>query len=267
MWIRKQYSFFISCRLGPCFILQCCWPCIAEYYFRWFIESFTTAICYESFRLTTNTMRIGIAVLSYVMPCNYWLSANTAKNGAAAIYLDKKKACFSEILVHIYYSTCRQSSYSSTSDFGRILNKCNIKCIRCSRIWNTLPITYSRNVGLLNKVYEHWPLLGFRVAIIYGSEEHVPLFTPSLGRYTAPHFVLGLVLQVTISYASMVHKPTACKYPKFVFALSGGIHNVNSFQSQQGKRRCDFFVLCCLQNDSHTVHCSFFACLNTWFES
>ena len=36
-------------------------------------------------------MRIGIAVLSYVMPCNYWLSANTAKNGAAAIYLDKKK--------------------------------------------------------------------------------------------------------------------------------------------------------------------------------
>jgi len=32
------------------------------------------------------------------------------------------------------------------------------------------------------------------------SEEHVPLFSPSLGRYIAPHFVLGLILQVTVTY-------------------------------------------------------------------
>jgi len=93
-------------------------------------------------------------------------------------------------------------------------------------------------------------------------EEHVPLFTPSLGRYTAPHFVLGLILQVTVSYASIVHKTTACKYPKFVFVLSGGIHTAISFESRQGKYTCDFFTLCCLQNGSHPVHCSFFACLS-----
>ena len=174
----------------------------------------------------------------------------------------QKEACFSEILVHIYCRTCRQSSYSSTSASGQILNKCNIMCIRCSHIWNILRITYSRNVGLLNKVYEYWPLQGFRVAIIHGSEEHVPLFTPSLDRYTAPHFVLGLILQVTISYASIVHKPTACKYPKFLFVLSGDINNANSFQSRQEKCRCDFFALCCLQNGSHPVHCSLFACLS-----
>lgn len=93
-------------------------------------------------------------------------------------------------------------------------------------------------------------------------EEHIPLFTPSLGRYTAPHFVLGFILQVTVSYESIVHKPTACKYPKFVFSLSGGIHNEISSQSRQGKCRCDFFTLCCLQNGSHAAHCSLFACLS-----
>lgn len=114
----------------------------------------------------------------------------------------------------------------------------------------------------MNKVFGHWPLWGFCVAIIHRSEEHVPLFTPSLGRYTAPHFDLGLILQVTISYASIVHKATTCKYPKYVFVISGGIHNSISFQSRQGKCRCDFLALCCLQNGSHPVCCSFFVCLS-----
>lgn len=118
---------------------------------------------------------------------------------------------------------------------------------------------YSRDAGLVIKVHGHWPLWGFHRTAVKNMFLCFHLHLAG---------TLLLILSLDWSYKSqsltknIVHKPTACKYPKFVFVLSGGIHNAISFQSRQGKCRCDFFTLCCLQNGSHPVHCSFFACLS-----
>lgn len=129
-------------------------------------------------------------------------------------------------------------------------------CFQCSRIWNTLPGTYSRNVSGLVQGMRALATVGIPVS-------HYP---PQWRAYVPlrHHFarMLPFILPLDWSTKSQsltqeyVNKLTACKSPKFLFALIGCIYNAISFQSRQGQCRCGFFALCFLQNGSHPVRFS-----------